>query len=56
MTARSALPPRPQTPPEGIYPAGLDSFEFARTVSRLREMQSAGYWAAEARRDLRRHR
>lgn len=35
-----------ETPPEGIYPAGLNSFEFARTVSRLREMISAGYWAA----------
>jgi cell division protein ZapE len=35
-----------ETPPEGIYAAGLGSFEFARTVSRLREMISASYWAA----------
>jgi cell division protein ZapE len=35
-----------ETPPEGIYAAGLNSFEFARTVSRLREMISASYWAA----------
>ena len=34
------------TPPEGIFAAGLDTFEFARTVSRLREMISASYWAA----------
>ena len=30
--------------PEGIYPAGDHRFEFGRTVSRLREMQSAGWW------------
>ncbi|MFT3988324.1 cell division protein ZapE [Aestuariivirga sp.] len=30
--------------PEGIYPAGDEAFAFARTVSRLREMQSAGWW------------
>jgi cell division protein ZapE len=35
-----------ETPPEGIYAAGLGTFEFARTVSRLREMISASYWAA----------
>lgn len=35
-----------ETPPEGIYAAGLNTFEFARTVSRLREMISASYWAA----------
>ncbi|MCB1379153.1 MAG: AFG1 family ATPase [Alphaproteobacteria bacterium] len=31
-------------PPESIYPAGDHAFEFDRTVSRLREMQSAGWW------------
>ena len=35
-----------ETPPEGIYAAGLNTFEFARTVSRLREMIAASYWAA----------
>ncbi len=32
------------TAPEDIYPAGDHRFEFARTVSRLREMQSASWW------------
>ncbi len=32
-------------PPEGLYTAGDGSFEFARTVSRLHEMQSAAYLA-----------
>ncbi|WP_448582337.1 cell division protein ZapE [Thermaurantiacus sp.] len=32
-------------PPEGLYPEGDGSFEFARTVSRLHEMQSAAYMA-----------
>jgi cell division protein ZapE len=31
--------------PAGLYPAGDGSFEFARTVSRLIEMQSADYLA-----------
>ena len=31
--------------PDGLYPAGDGSFEFARTVSRLEEMQSDGYMA-----------
>jgi len=31
-------------PPEGIYHSGDHRFEFGRTVSRLREMQSAGWW------------
>jgi len=30
--------------PEGIYPAGDHAFEFSRTVSRLKEMQSASWW------------
>lgn len=29
--------------PEALYPAGVGSFEFERTASRLREMQSADY-------------
>jgi cell division protein ZapE len=33
------------TAPEGIYPAGDGNFEFARTVSRLIEMQSETYLA-----------
>ena len=32
-------------PPEDLYPSGDGSFEFQRTVSRLREMQSAEYMA-----------
>ena len=31
--------------PEGLYPEGDGSFEFERTVSRLKEMQSADYLA-----------
>ncbi|HSQ95265.1 MAG TPA: cell division protein ZapE [Croceibacterium sp.] len=31
--------------PEGLYPAGDGSFEFERTISRLKEMQSADYMA-----------
>jgi len=34
-----------ETAPEGIYEAGDGSFEFARTVSRLIEMQSESYMA-----------
>lgn len=34
-----------ETPPEGIYAQGDGSFEFARTVSRLIEMQSESYMA-----------
>ena len=30
--------------PEHIYPAGDHAFEFGRTVSRLKEMQSAAWW------------
>ena len=33
------------TPPAELYPAGDGSFEFARTASRLAEMQSAAYLA-----------
>ncbi len=31
--------------PEGLYPSGDGSFEFQRTISRLREMRSAEYLA-----------
>ena len=31
--------------PEALYPAGDGRFEFERTVSRLKEMQSAEYLA-----------
>lgn len=34
-----------EVPPEQLYPAGDGSFEFARTVSRLHEMQSEQYLA-----------
>lgn len=36
-----------ETAPDGIYEAGDGTFEFARTVSRLIEMQSESYLAAE---------
>ncbi|ADO41643.1 cell division protein ZapE [Ketogulonicigenium vulgare] len=36
------------TLPEALYDAGEGSFEFARTASRLREMQDAGWGAALA--------
>ena len=42
--ARIRLVASSEKPPGGIYPAGDHSFEFARTVSRLEEMQSAGWW------------
>jgi cell division protein ZapE len=29
-----------------LYPAGQHAKEFARTVSRLKEMQSASWWKA----------
>jgi cell division protein ZapE len=33
-----------EVPIEALYPEGDGSFEFARTVSRLNEMQSLDYW------------
>ncbi len=38
--------------PEGLYPQGDGSFEFERTVSRLKEMQSADYLAGRPREGL----
>jgi len=35
------------TPPDDLYVAGDGAFEFQRTASRLHEMRSAGYLAAE---------
>ena len=37
-----------EVPPEKIYEDGDGSFEFARTVSRLTEMQSANYLQGKA--------
>jgi cell division protein ZapE len=34
-------------PPANIYPEGDHSLEFSRTVSRLQEMQSAGWWGGK---------
>jgi cell division protein ZapE len=36
-----------EAPPEELFPAGENSAEFQRTVSRLHEMQSAKYLQAE---------
>ncbi len=33
--------------PQDLYPKGPHQFEFDRTISRLKEMQSAGYWFGE---------
>jgi cell division protein ZapE len=41
--ARTLLIASAETPPTQIYAAGDGTFEFQRTVSRLIEMQSAGY-------------
>jgi cell division protein ZapE len=35
------------TPPEALYSEGHPAREFARTVSRLKEMQSASWWGAK---------
>ena len=42
--ARRHLVASSAQPPERIYPHGDHRFEFARTVSRLQEMQSAAWW------------
>ena len=38
--------------PDLLYPAGDLSFEFERTASRLKEMRSADWMAATAKRDV----
>ena len=45
--ARTTLIVSAEAAPEDLYPDGAGSFEFARTASRLREMQAEG-WAAPA--------
>lgn len=42
--ARVRLVATSAEPAETIYPAGDHAFEFGRTVSRLKEMQSASWW------------
>ncbi len=44
--ARRRLHVSAEAPPEGLYTEGRESFEFARTVSRLAEMGAADYPAA----------
>ena len=36
-----------EAPPDELYPLGDAAFAFKRAVSRLHEMQSAAYLAAE---------
>lgn len=45
--ARTHLIASSAVPPEAIYTSGDHSFEFARTVSRLHEMQSASWWGGK---------
>jgi cell division protein ZapE len=48
--ARGLFVASAEVEPADIYPEGDGSFEFARTVSRLNEMQSAEYVANRPRR------
>jgi cell division protein ZapE len=43
---RTKLVATAEAPPEDLYPEGAHKFEFDRTISRLNEMQSSGYWYA----------
>jgi cell division protein ZapE len=43
--ARTRLVALADCPPESIAPKGKHGFEFKRTLSRLKEMQSANWWA-----------
>jgi cell division protein ZapE len=45
--ARTKLVTLAEAEPEALYPSGDGAFEFERTVSRLQEMRSEGYLAAE---------
>jgi cell division protein ZapE len=45
--ARVRLVASAAVPPEALYAAGHHVHEFARTVSRLKEMQSASWWGAK---------
>jgi cell division protein ZapE len=45
--ARVRLVASAATPPEAIYSEGHHALEFVRTVSRLKEMQSASWWGAK---------
>jgi cell division protein ZapE len=42
--ARTRLVATAAQQPENLYPKGQHGFEFARTISRLKEMQSASWW------------
>ena len=44
---RTKLVATAQARPEALYPEGTHRFEFDRTISRLNEMQSSGYWDAK---------
>ena len=42
--AKTKLVIQAEAPPEKLYPTGQHKAEFARTVSRLNEMQSSSWW------------
>jgi cell division protein ZapE len=47
--AKAKLVMTADAPPEELYPAGDQSFEFERTASRLMEMRTASYLASPRR-------